>query len=309
LGSFLYFFKLVPTAIEIHEGKSRLGLKYNSRGFTLIEIAIVMVIIGVLAGGGVSLMGMLTKRKARTETIDYLEQAQAALISFADINGRLPWVDTSGDGLENAGATSGSLPFQTLRLSPTDPYKRTLRYEFNANLGTSLTASCSALRAGLSGGPDVVDADGTPASFPIAAILVSAGTMDADSDGNVFDDIITGTHLGDNRDGNPNYIRHPSVDNFDDLVVYLGENKLYGEICEYLKLAVKNDSGATVHVHNLMTNTNLNPALNASDTATFDILSGTRIEIQDSLGNNVVSEPSTPMALAGHGFTIYVPSP
>jgi len=62
----------------------------NSRGFSLIEIAIVMVIIGVLAGGGVSLIGMLTKRKARTESIDYLKHAQAALISFADINGRLP---------------------------------------------------------------------------------------------------------------------------------------------------------------------------------------------------------------------------
>ena len=111
----------------IHEGEGRLGLKHNSRGFTLIEIAIVMVIIGVLAGGGVSLMGMLTKRKARTETIEYLKQAQAALISFADINGRLPWADTSGDGAENAGSSSGNLPYQTLRLSPTDPYKRTLQ--------------------------------------------------------------------------------------------------------------------------------------------------------------------------------------
>jgi prepilin-type N-terminal cleavage/methylation domain-containing protein len=283
--------------------------KNNSNGFTLIEIAIVMVIVGLLAGGGISLMGMLTQRKSRIETIDYLKQAQAALISFADINGRLPWADTDGNGDEDAGATAGDLPYLALKITPSDPNRRVLGYALNSNLGSDRSTSCNALRSGLVGGPAVVDADGAASSFQIAAILVSAGTMDADSDGNVFDDIITGTHQGDNRDGNPNYIRHPSVDNFDDLVVYLGENKLYGEICEYLKLAVKNDSGATVHVHNLMTNTNLNPALNASDTATFDILSGTRIEIQDSLGNNVVSEPSTPMALAGHGFTIYVPSP
>ena len=281
----------------------------NCRGFSLIEMAIVMVIIGVLAGGGVSLIGMLTKRKARTESIDYLKQAQAALISFADINGRLPWADTSGDGAENSSATSGNLPYQTLKLSPTDPYKRTLRYEINANLGTNLTASCNALRSGLSGGPDVVDADGATASVPIAAILVSAGTMDADSDGNVFDDITTGTHQGDNTDGNPNYIRHPSVDDFDDLVIYLGENALYGEICEYLTLAVKNDSGVTVNVHNLTTGADLIPALNNGDTATYTILSGTRIEIQDTSGTNVTSEPNSPIALAGHGFTIYVPSP
>ena len=281
----------------------------NNRGFSLIEMAIVMVIIGVLAGGGVSLIGILTKRKARTETIDYLKHAQAALISFADINGRLPWADTSGDGAENSGAATGSLPYQTLKLSPTDPYKRTLGYELNANLGTNLTASCNALRSGLSGGPDVVDADGAAASFPIAAILISAGTMDADSDGNVFDDVTTGTHLGDNTDGNPNYIRHPSVDTYDDLVVYLGENELYGEICEYLKLAVRNDSGVTINVHNLTTSTDLIPALNDGGTATYTILSGTRIEIQDTSGSNVTSEPPSPIALAGHGFTIYVPSP
>ena len=286
----------------------------NNRGFSLIEIAIVMVIIGVLAGGGVSLMGMLTKRKARTETIEYLKQAQAALISFADINGRLPWADTSGDGAENAGASAGNLPYQTLKLSPTDPYKRMLRYEFNANLGTNLTASCGALRSGLSGGPDIVDADGAAASFPIAAILVSAGTMDADSDGNVFDDISTGTHLGDNRDGNPNYIRHPSVDIFDDLVVYLGENELYGKICEYLALAVNNTSGTTVYVHNSTQGADLG-TLNDGSSGVYEIMSRTQIEIRSAPGGAggggtiIASNPPNPIALAGQGCTINVPSP
>ena len=281
----------------------------NSRGFTLIEIAIVMVIIGVLAGGGVSLLGLLTQRKARTETIDYLKQAQAALISFADINGRLPWADTSGDGAENSAAAAGNLPYQTLRLSPTDPYKRTLRYEINANLGTNLTASCGALRSGLTGGPDVVDADGAASSFPIAAILVSAGTMDADSDGNVFDDINTGVHQGDNRDGNPNYIRHPSIDNFDDLVVYVGENELYGKICEYLALAVNNTSGATVYVYNSTQGADLG-TLSDGNSGVYEIMSRTQIEIRNASGGGgtiIASTPPNPIALAGQGRTINVP--
>ena len=273
-----------------------------------------MVIIGVLAGGGVSLIGMLTKRKARTETINYLKQAQAALISFADINGRLPWADTSGDGAENSGAAAGSLPYQTLKLSPTDPYKRTLGYEINANLGTNLTASCNALRSGLSGGPDVVDADGAAAPFPIAAILISAGTMDADSDGNVFDDVTTGTHQGDNTDGNPNYIRHPSVDNFDDLVVYLGENELYGKICEYLALAVNNTSGATVYVYNSTQGADLG-TLSDGSSGVYEIMSRTQIEIRSVPGGAggaatiIVSNPPNPIALAGQDCTINVPSP
>lgn len=270
-----------------------------------------MVIIGVLAGGGVSLMGTLTRRKARIETIDYLERAQAALISFADINGRLPWADSSGDGLENSGAAAGNLPYQTLRLNPTDPYKRALRYALNSNLGADLTASCSALRSGLSGTPNVVDADGAPASFPVAAILVSAGTMDADSDGNVFDGISTGAYQGDNRDGAPNYIRHPSADVFDDLVVYLGENELYGNICEYLALAVNNTSGATVYVYNLTNGADLGTLSNGSS-GIYEIMSRTQIEIRTASGGGgtlVASTPPNPLALSGRGCTINVSSP
>ena len=83
----------------------------------------------------------------------------------------------------------------------------------------------------------MVDADGASTSFSIAAIIISAGPMDADSDGNVFDAITSGPYQGDNTDGNPNYIRHPPTDTFDDLVSYIGGNELYGEICEYLDLA------------------------------------------------------------------------
>ena len=281
----------------------------NNWGFTLIEMAIVMVIIGILAGGGVSMIGILTKRKARIETIDYLKQAQAALISFADINGRLPWADTNGDGTENSGAASGNLPYQSLRLSPTDPYKRTLRYEINANLGSNLSTSCTALKSGLTGGPAVVDADGAGGAFPIAAILVSAGTQDADSDGNVFDDITAGTHQGDNRDGNPNYIRHPSVDIFDDLVIYLGENELYGKICEFLALAVNNTSGGTVYLYNATQGADLG-TLNDGNSGVYEIMSSTQVQIRSASGGGgaiVASTPPNPVALSGQGFTINVP--
>ena len=281
----------------------------NNWGFTLIEMAIVMVIIGILAGGGVSMIGILTKRKARIETIDYLKQAQAALISFADINGRLPWADTNGDGTENTGAASGNLPYQSLRLSPTDPYKRTLRYEINANLGSNLSTSCTALKSGLSGGPEVVDADGAAGAFPIAAILVSAGTQDADSDGNVFDDITAGTFQGDNRDGNPNYIRHPSVDIFDDLVFYLGENELYGKICEFLALAVNNTSGSTVYLYNATQGADFG-ALNNGTSNVYEIMSSTQVQIRSASGGGgsiVASTPPNPIALSGQGFTINVP--
>ena len=282
---------------------------WNQRGFTLLEIAVVMIIIGILAGGGVSLMKMLTERKARLATVEYLQQARMGLISFAVNNGRLPWADTDGDGLENNSATGGGLPFLTLRISPADAYKRVLRYAFNANLAANRFASCSALRAGLAAPPMVVDADGTGTAFAIAAVLVSAGPMDADSNGNVFDTLAAGPHQGNNITGNPNYLRHPIVANFDDLAVYISAHELSAELCEYLSLAVNNNSGSMVHLFDVNQGGDIGSVSNGGSSV-FNVISGSRLELRSSTGGAgsiVASTPPTPIALAGRGATLNLP--
>ena len=285
------------------------GVHGDQRGFTLIEIALVMVIIGILAGGGVSLMRVLTERKARNEALAYLKETHATLIGFAERTGRLPYADSDNDGIENNGATTGTLPYRTLQVAPTDPYKRPLRYALNPNLGTNRTSACSALRSGLAGAPQTVDADGAPAAFPIAAILISAGPMDADGDGNVFDDLAAGNHQGDNTDGTPNYLRHPPVAGFDDLAVYLGGNELYSGLCEYLSLAVNNHSGSIVYVYDANQGSDLG-SLAAGGSNVYTVLSGSRLELRSASGGGgslVASNPPTPIALAGRGVTITLP--
>jgi type II secretory pathway pseudopilin PulG len=275
----------------------------------LIEIAIVMVIIGLLAGGGVSVMRLLTERKARNEALAYLKETHTALFGFAERTGRLPYADSDGDGVENNGVYSGTLPYRTLQVAPTDPYKRPLRYALNPNLGANRASACSALRVGLTGAPQIVDADGTPAAFPIAALLVSAGPMDADGDGNVFDDLAVGTHQGDNTDGTPNYLRHSPVAGFDDLLAYLGGNELYIGLCEYLSLAVNNHSGSLVYVYDANQGSDLG-SLSAGSSNVYSVLSGSRLELRSGSGGGgtlVASNPPTPIALAGRGVTITLP--
>ncbi len=278
----------------------------NDHGFSLIEIAIVLVITGILAGGGISLLGMLTERKARNETIDYMKKAKEALITYAAINGRLPWADTDSDGRENHNASAGNLPYWTLGIAPTDSYKRVLRYELNPALGSDRSTTCDALRLGLAGYPLVVDADGATTAFRVAAILVSAGPMDADSDGNVFD-AVNSAYRGDNRDGRPNYIRHPPVKGFDDLVIYISSNELCGDICEYLVLAVNKDNNppSMIHIYDVTRGIEIGRLGNGAS-ASYNIISGTRIKITDASGKIVQSTPKTPIVLAGRGCTINV---
>ena len=277
-------------------------------GFTLIEMAIVMIIIGILSGGGAFVMGMLTERKARNESIDYLHQGREALLSFASTQGKLPSADTNQDGIGD-GATAGGFPYLDLKLKPTDFYKRVLRYELNPNLSSDLQATCSALRAGLAGSPGVVDGDGSSTAFSVAAVLVSAGPMDADGDGNISDRVTTGSHQGNNTTGVPNYLRFPPTDTFDDLVVYLGEHELYSELCEYLTLAVINSSLSTAYVYNHTAGSNLGTLI-AGDSGSYQVLSGTQVSVRDANnggGSPVASNPDTPIFVAGRGYTIDVP--
>lgn len=64
-----------------------------SKGFTLVELAIVLVIVGLLVGMGAGLMGPLTKRAKVYETKEIVNAAAESLISYGATNNELP--DTS----------------------------------------------------------------------------------------------------------------------------------------------------------------------------------------------------------------------
>jgi hypothetical protein len=125
----------------------------------------------------------------------------------------------------------------------------------------------------------------------------------------MFDNLAAGTHQGDNSDGTPNYLRHPPVAGFDDLVAYLGGNELYGSLCEYLSLAVNNHSSSVVYVHDVNQVSDLG-SLSANSSSVYTVLSGSLLVLCSSSGgcaSPVASNPPTPIALAGRGLTITLP--
>lgn len=115
---------------------------FTVRGFTLIEIAIALAILGVLfALAMVPLSEQMRAQRAR-ETQAALAEIREALIGYAVINGRLPCADTSGDGLEDSpcaggAAGEGGLPWSTLGVAPADGWGNPWRYRadraFTAN--------------------------------------------------------------------------------------------------------------------------------------------------------------------------------
>jgi prepilin-type N-terminal cleavage/methylation domain-containing protein len=67
-----------------------LRLSLNKLGFTLVEMSIVLIIVGLLLGTGASLMGILVKRAKMLETREIVNKAYEAVTGFVANNKRLP---------------------------------------------------------------------------------------------------------------------------------------------------------------------------------------------------------------------------
>jgi prepilin-type N-terminal cleavage/methylation domain-containing protein len=112
----------------------------HARGFTLIELAIVLVIVTILIGGlAVPLSAQIQARRIG-ETKKTLEEAREAIFGYAMThptgaagNLYLPCPDRDGDGHEDRSGTEcmvfeGLLPWIDLGTAPQDAWGNRLRY-------------------------------------------------------------------------------------------------------------------------------------------------------------------------------------
>ena len=102
-------------------------------GFSLLELAIGLMIIALVLGGMLNPLGSLLERKQRAQAGTELERIREALVGFAMINGYLPCPATTTDpdsdtyGLEDAACNSdpaaeGYIPWRTLGVPEVDPW-------------------------------------------------------------------------------------------------------------------------------------------------------------------------------------------
>ncbi|MBU1706012.1 type II secretion system GspH family protein, partial [Patescibacteria group bacterium] len=103
----------------------------EKKGFTLVELAIVLVIIGLILGIGAGMVGPLMKRAKTIETNDIVNAAVDSIVGYALVNKKLPqWTDLND---ANIAATEFHYSLRNYK----DAWGTPLFYAYDNNLFTT----------------------------------------------------------------------------------------------------------------------------------------------------------------------------
>lgn len=230
-------------------------------GFTLIEMAIVLVIVGLLLGGLLMPLSAQMEQRRIGETQKAMEEIKEALIGFAVANKRFPRPATSAiNGAENLApcpndaACSGFIPWTTLGVTKSDAWGKIIRYSVtpdfaNADITLATVANRKVLtRDGVGATSYLVGQPTCDASNPCAPVVIFShgkarlGTTDAGVA--IPEDTVTNLDEDANNTGPTVYYqRTPSEGTaaatggeFDDLVTWISPNILFNRMVAAGKL-------------------------------------------------------------------------
>lgn len=191
-------------------------------GFSLVEMAVVLTIVGVLLGGLLPMLSSQVAQQRRTETVKYMNEVRDALLGFAVSNGRLPCPDTTNDGTAEATCTTtasqvGTLPYKDLGITDKDSYNNVLIYAVTKAFADSTT-------------PFTLNTNGTMrvcTTSACTANLTSTAVAVIVSRGEVIAHTPAISDETENTDGDTDFVSHDLLQNgYDDLVVWLSRNTL-----------------------------------------------------------------------------------
>lgn len=212
-------------------------------GFSLVELAVVLVIVALLIGG--MLLPLSAQRDVRSlaETQKVLAEIREALIGYAIINGKLPcpMLDTMTDpanaayGLAPASCSPGAegyLPWKTLGVSEidawgqkrsvsTDPFTGYWRYRVDDSFSTAFTLNSTATQMSVKDAAANLLTEASP-NAPVAVVYSTGANQTRD---------------GLNGDGTADvYQAGDSSSSFDDQLIWIGRPLLFNRMVSAGKL-------------------------------------------------------------------------
>lgn len=219
------------------------GARPAERGFTLIELAIVMAVVGIMLAGAMKLLGGQLDHRRSALTEDRLASAYDALVAYYVANDRLPCPadgslpttdtdygraqpETSGSCTAIAAATR-VLPWRTLGLQEAasfDGWQGRLGYHVSANLTTAGSSAPGDLsvRDGAASDPGSSELTAEAAFVVVSHGENGLGAWLASANRKTTAGIPT--HEAENTDGAAPFVdKEPSEavgDAFDDLVLW-----------------------------------------------------------------------------------------
>ncbi|MBK6629647.1 MAG: type II secretion system protein [Betaproteobacteria bacterium] len=239
-----------------------------SNGFTLTEMAVVLVIVALLIAGLVIPFSAQQDIRARQETERMLSDIREALLGYAAANGRLPCPATAAsNGLEDpvgggvcTSAHGGFLPSGTLGIAPinsngfaVDTWNQPIRYAVS-NSNASAFTTANGMRAATI---TVLAPDLQVCPGQVASPVSNAGAANATCNGTALSTTAVAVIYSLGRNGgtggagtdeshnpNPNsgvaadraFISHLETPSsapqgeFDDVVIWLSPNILYSRL-------------------------------------------------------------------------------
>lgn len=204
----------------------------HGTGFTLVELAIVLVIVALLASG--LMVGIAAQRNA-AENIDaqrQLENIRETLIGFALTHGRLPCPalpnlasSDANAGVENCAQPHGVLPWVTLGLPEVDPWGRRFTYYAHGSFTAAVpSGALASFTLATVGNANVKASSGTSGNVAsdLPAVVVSHGSRGAGAwqpNGSQLPGV-SGDEA-ENADADLTFISRTQDGNFDDLVTWI----------------------------------------------------------------------------------------
>ncbi|MBU0593802.1 MAG: type II secretion system GspH family protein [Gammaproteobacteria bacterium] len=228
----------------------------RQKGFSLIELAIVLVVVALLIGGLLVPLTMQVEQQRIRDTQKTLEEIKEALLGFAIANGRLPRPAVSAaNGAENAAdcgtdaACTGFIPWATLGVPKLDGWGKMIRYsvtpDFARSVPFTLNSTVATKTIQTRDGAGALNYLAGQAACAVAnqcmpAVVFSHGKNNwgtSDAGGAIADGSLTNADEDANNAASTNFISRTITDNtavtggeFDDLVTWLSPNILFNRM-------------------------------------------------------------------------------